>query len=188
MTRIAIALTPEYADWECALIAAVARGYLGIEIVTATPDGLAVTSMGGFHVTPDLGYSALAPEGFDALIVPGGLAWEKGVAPDLAPLVRDFHGKGRLVAGICAAASMLAGTGLLDGVAHTGNSLDSHRRAGAYGGAALYRDEPQAVADGRIVTAPGTAPFSFAVEILKALGHYDGEAEREMRAFGAEHR
>jgi putative intracellular protease/amidase len=188
MTRIAVALTPEFADWECALLMAVARAYLGVDIVTASPDGGVVTSMGGLHVTPDIGYDELDPASFDALVIPGGLSWEKGTAPDLGPLARGFHAEGKVVAGICAAASALAGTGLLDGVGHTGNSRSSHGEQAAYRGEAHYREQPQAVSDSRVVTAPGSSPVSFTIEILKALDLWGPEAEAEIAAFSREHR
>lgn len=134
MTRIAIALTQDFADWEPALLAAAARSYLGVEIVTASPDGQPVTSMGGFKVMPEASYDALDPETIDALVIPGGLSWEKGQAPDFSDLVHRFRRKGRVVAGICAAASALAGTGILNSVAHTGNALSrsaaSRQRSG----------------------------------------------------------
>ncbi|PZP49127.1 MAG: glutamine amidotransferase [Agrobacterium fabrum] len=188
MTRIAIALAQDFADWEPALLAAAARSYLGVEIVYATPDGAPVISMGGLKVTPDTSYGALDPENVDALIIPGGLSWEKGTAVDLGGLVHRFRDRDRMVAGICAAASALGGTGVLNGVAHTGNSLASHKAYPAYGGEALYRDQPKAVSDGGIVTAAGSAPVSFAVEILKHLGLFGPEAEAELQVFAAEHR
>lgn len=188
MARIALALTEEFADWEPALLAAAARGYLGVEIVTATPDGLPVTSMGGLKVMPDMAYDALDPESTDALVIPGGLIWEKGRAPDMIDLVHRFRAQNRVVAGICAAASALAGTGVLNHAAHTGNSLTSHQKYGAYEGAANYRDQPQAVSDKGIVTAPGTAPVTFAAEVLKALDLWGPEAQTEITAFSAEHR
>lgn len=107
MTRIAIALAQDFADWEPALLAAAARGYLGVEIVYATPDGRPVVSMGGLNVTPNTSYDALDPANIDALVIPGGLSWEKGTAVDLGGLVQRFREKGRLVAGICAAAARL---------------------------------------------------------------------------------
>ncbi len=188
MTRIAIALAQDFADWEPALLAAAARSYLGVEIVYATPDGRPVTSMGGLNVTPDTSYDALDPENIDALIVPGGLSWEKGTAVDLGGLVHRFRDRDRLVAGICAAASALGGTGVLNDVAHTGNSLASHKAYPAYSGENLYRDQPKAVSDGGIITAAGSAPVSFAVEILKHLGLFGPEAEAELQVFAAEHR
>ncbi|MBP1850170.1 DJ-1/PfpI family protein [Rhizobium halophytocola] len=188
MPTLAIALHNDFADWEPALLMAAARGYLGAKIVTASPDGGPVTSMGGLSVTPDLAYADLDPAACDALVIPGGLAWEKGNAPDFAPLVRAFRANGKVVAGICAAASALAGSGVLDDVAHTGNALGSHQRQPGYQGASLYRDQPQAVSDKGIVTASGNAPHSFAVEVLKAVGLWSAEAQAEMAGFSAEHR
>lgn len=187
MPRIALALTPSFADWECALVTAVARSYLGAEVVTATPDGAPVVSMGGLKVMPDIGFEALDPGAFDALLVPGGLAWEQGIAPDIAPMVRAFRAQGRVVGGICAAASALAGTGVLDAVAHTGNALQAHAQHAGYHGAARYIDQPQAVSENGVITAPGSAPFTFAVEVLKALGLWVPEAEAELAVFAAEH-
>ena len=77
---------------------------------------------------------------------------------------------------------------MLPGVAHTGNSLASHKAYPAYRGDGLYRDQPKAVSDGGIITAPGSAPVSFAVEILKSLGLFGPEAEAELQVFAAEHR
>lgn len=187
MTRIAIALTEDFADWECALLMAVARSYLGVEIRTASPDGRPVTSMGGLKVTPDLGYDAIDAETFDALIIPGGLSWEKGTAPDFTAKAREFHGAGKVLGGICAAASALAATGILNNVAHTGNRLASHQKYPAYQGAALYRDQPQAVSEGKVITAPGNSPITFTMEILKALGLWSSEAEDEIAVFANEH-
>ena len=188
MTRIAIALHDDFADWEPALLMAAARGYLGVDIVTASPDGKPVTSMGGLKVTPDMAYDALDPAACDALVIPGGLAWDKGVAPDFSPLIQAFRDKDKLVAGICAASSAVAASGILNDRAHTGNSLASHQRQMAYDGAAHYRDQPQAVSDRGVVTASGNAPHSFAVEVLKALDLWGPEAEEELSAFSAEHR
>lgn len=187
MTRIAIALTPAFADWECALLMAVARSYLGVEIMTASPDGKPVTSMGGLKVTPDIAYAELEPAAFDALIIPGGLSWGMGEAPDFSAPVLAFHGAGKVVAGICAAASALAATGVLNAVGHTGNSLASHSKYPGYSGQRLYRDQPQAVSHQGVVTAPGSAPVTFTMEILKALQLWTDEAEAELSAFAREH-
>ncbi len=188
MTSIAVALTEDFADWECALLMATARSYLGVTVKTASAEGLPVTSMGGLRVMPDLSYDAVTPDDFDALVIPGGLAWEKQSVPAaLEGLIRRFHGETKMVAGICAAASMLAGTGILDDAAHGGNSLASHQRYPAYRGAARFVDTPKAVRDGMVVTAAGTAPYTFAVEVLKGLGLWDATAQEELAPFSAEH-
>lgn len=188
MARIAIALTPDYADWEIGLLTAVARSFLGADIVTASPDGAPVTSMGGLNLTPDCAYGDLLPREFDALVIPGGMIWGTPAAPDLVPLTTAFQSENKTVAAICAASSALAGTGLLNTIAHTGNALAAHQAYPAYRGEALYRDQPKAVSDQGVITAPGTSPFTFTVEILKALDLWTEEAEAEMAGFGAEFR
>ncbi|WP_454287760.1 DJ-1/PfpI family protein [Rhizobium arsenicireducens] len=188
MPRIAVALQADFADWEPALLMAAARYYLGCEVLTASPDGQPVVSMGGLKVTPDIGFAEIDPERFDALVIPGGYAWEKGRAFDFTELAKAFRAENKVVAGICAAASALAATGILDDVAHTGNSRASHSKYPGYHGADLYRDQPRAVSDKRIVTAPGSAPVTFAIEVLKALDLWTPEAEAELSAFAAEHR
>ncbi|MBX9467568.1 MAG: DJ-1/PfpI family protein [Rhizobium sp.] len=188
MPRIAIALQNDYADWEPALLMAATRYWLDCEVVTASPDGKPVISMGGLKVAVDIDFDAIDVQQFDALIVPGGYAWEKGVAYDFTALATAFRDKGKVLGGICAAASALAATGVLDDVAHTGNALASHKKYPAYHGEAHYIDQPQAVRDGNIVTAAGSAPDTFTIEVLKALDLYGPEAEAELAAFAAEHR
>lgn len=187
MPRIAIALQNDYADWEPALLMAATRYWLDCEVITASPDGKPVTSMGGLKVATDIDFDAIDAEQFDALIVPGGYAWEKGVAYDFTAMATAFRDKGKVLGGICAAASALAATGVLDSVAHTGNSLASHKKYPGYRGEALYVDQPQAMRDGRIVTAAGSAPDTFTIEVLKALDLYGPEAEEELAAFADEH-
>ena len=187
MARIVIALQNDYADWEPALLMAATRYWLDCAVVTASPDGQSVISMGGLKVMPDIGFEAIDAEQFDALIIPGGYAWEKGVAFDFTALAIDFRDKGKVLGGICAAASALAATGVLDDVAHTGNSLASHKKYPGYRGEERYLDQPQAVRDGKVVTAAGSAPDTFTIEVLKALGLYGPEAEEELAAFAAEH-
>lgn len=187
MPRIVIALQNDYADWEPALLMAAARYWLDCEVVTASPDGQPVVSMGGLKVMPDIGFDGIDADRFDALIIPGGYAWEKGAAFDFTALATAFRDKGKVLGGICAAASALAATGVLDGVAHTGNALASHKRYPGYRGEARYLDQPQAVQDGGIVTAAGSSPDTFTIEVLKALDLYGPEAQAELAAFAAEH-
>ena len=66
MPRIVIALQNDYADWEPALLMAATRYWLDCEVVTASPDGKPVISMGGLKVSPDIGFDAIDAEQFDA--------------------------------------------------------------------------------------------------------------------------
>jgi putative intracellular protease/amidase len=187
MTRLAIILTEGFADWEMAQLMASGRSYFGFEIVAATPDGATVTSMGGLRLQPDTAIGGLVPAQFDGLAICGGTSWEKGNAPDLTAVVTAFAGADRVVAGICAATLALARAGTLNSVAHTSNSLEFLKGTPGYTGHALYRDRPQAVRDGRIVTAAGTAPITFTTEVYHALGKGGEELEDYMALFGAEH-
>lgn len=186
--KLAIVLTEGFADWECALLMASGRNHYGFEIVTASPLGKPVMSMGGLKVSPDRPVETLEASAFDGLVLPGGETWENiKTAPDLSPLLRSFHEHGRVVGGICAATLALAKAGLLNTVSHTSNERDFLKAAAAYTGAGHYRSVPHAVRDNRIVTAPGTAPVTFAVEIYRALGFASVELDDYASLFGAEH-
>jgi putative intracellular protease/amidase len=188
MTRALIVLTEGFADWECALLMAAGRAHLGLAVETASPDGGRVASQGGLAVTPDIALAAADPTRHDAIVLCGGEAWTAPSAPDMAGTLRAFAGAGRVVAGICAGTRPLAAAGLLDSRAHTSNAADFLAGVPGYGGAAHYRDGPRAVADGGVVTAPGTAPVSFAVAVLEALDLGSPDLTHYAGLFGAEHR
>lgn len=187
MPTLAIILTEDYADWEVALLTATGRAHLGFGIVTASPGGALVTSMGGLRVIPQIGVETLNPDGFDALVICGGGIWQTPQAPDLGQTIRAFVQAGKLVAGICAATTALARAGVLDNVAHTSNEPDLLNGIAAYRGQARYRQVPGAVHDGGIITAAGTAPVTFAREIAGALGFGSAELDGYAALFGTEH-
>ena len=188
MSRLAIVLTEGFADWECALLMALARQDCGMEIAVATPGGKAVTSIGGLRAAADLDCRKLAPGRFDALVLCGGTLWTRPDAPDMTALVRAFDSEGKVVAGICAGVLPLFDAGCLKGRGHTSNFAGFLREARpAYGETASYRDVPHAVRDGRLITAPGTAPVSFAIKVLEALGADGAALSQELMCFSAEH-
>ena len=186
MTMIVTILSQGYADWETALLNAAARSYYGVETKFATPDGRPVTSAGGLRVMPDLAVADIDVAALDALVVSGGQAWSQLDAPDIAPVLVAARDGGKTVAGICDATLALARARLLDRVDHTSNSAENLAPTG-YAGAARYRDQPDAVVAGRIVTAPGTAPVSFMVGVLETLGLRDGDLDFYSGLYGAEH-
>ncbi|MFK4812705.1 type 1 glutamine amidotransferase family protein [Devosia sp. ZW T5_3] len=187
MTTIITVLTEGFADWETALLNAGARSYLGIDTKFATPGGKPVTSAGGLRITPDLAVEDIDPATLDALVVCGGTAWASDAPPDIAAVLVAARDAGKTVAGICDGTLALARAGILDNVAHTSNSADNLTPTG-YAGAAHYKDQPQAVVDGRIVTAPGTAPVSFMGGVLETLGLRNGDLDFYLGLYGAEHR
>lgn len=165
-------LLEPYADWEGA--------YLCSWLLDLNPEEYAVKtvslsrepvrSMGGFTTLPDYTVNS-APTNFEALILIGGMSWRTEAARQTAPLVSAALRGGKVLGGICDAAGFLGALGALNKVRHTVNDLEDLKQwAGkAYTGEALFLPR-QAVRDGNIVTANGTAPLEFAREVLLALG------------------
>ena len=187
MTTIVTILTEGYADWETALLNAAARSYFHIDTKFATPGGKPVTSSGGLRVTPDMAVEDIDVKAIDALVVNGGAAWSKPDAPDIGKVLAAARDAGKTVAGICDGTLALASAGLLDDVEHTSNSSDNLAPTG-YQGAAHYRDQPDAVVSGKIVTAPGTAPVSFMGGVLQTLGLRDENLNYYLGMYAAEHK
>jgi len=183
MTTIAIFLPDAFADWEAAHLASAARSYMKQQVRYATLDGAPVTSAGGLRVTPDAALGDLPRA--DALVLVGSDSWAGDAAPDLAAHLATARRNGTLIAGICGATLALARAGLLDHVRHTSNSADFLASTG-YAGASRYVDTPAPVRDDGIVTAPGTAPVTFMVETLTALGLDGPELDHYATLLGAE--
>lgn len=186
MSRIVVVLTDGFADWECGLLMASARTYYGAEIITASPGGAPVTSMGGLTVTPNADIGTIDTGTFDALVISGGTVWETGNAPDIAPLIQAANAAGKVIAGICGGTLAMARAGLLDTIHHTSNAPEFLSDVPAYRGHELYSTHPQAVRDGRIVTAAGTAPLSFTAEVYRALQIGGANLDHYMALFAAE--
>ncbi|MBJ7309203.1 type 1 glutamine amidotransferase family protein [Rugamonas sp. CCM 8940] len=186
MTRCITILTEDFADWETALINSTGRAYYGFETRFASPNGTPVTSSGGMIVTPHLAIDAIELDELDLLIVCGGSIWQTGQAPNIAALVAAAHERNIVVAGICDGTRVLAQAGVLDHVRHTSNSAENLSQLN-YAGAAHYQDVPYAVADQRVVTAPGSAPVSFMAEILHSLGIGDDQLKAYLAMHAAEH-
>lgn len=187
MTTFVTILTDNYADWETALLNAAAKSYYGVETHFATPGGKPVTSAGGLKVTPDMAIEDIDLDAVDVLLVNGGTAWAAPDAPDISKLAQDAVAAGKIVGGICDGTLALARTGVLDNVRHTSNSPENLPPSG-YKGESLYQDVPHAVTDGRIVTAPGTAPVSFMAAILDLLGLKDENLDFYLGMYANEHK
>jgi putative intracellular protease/amidase len=184
-------LNDEYADWEL--------GFLLPELVCPPDPGTQknvrqvvtfgltnqpLRSMGALKVSPETTLDQVNADDVEALILPGGLFWEKFSHSRLDDLVKALAKRGTPVAGICAATGYLARTGLLDDVEHTSNSLAFIKWfAPSYRGEALYQNVP-AVSHRGIVTASGLAAVDFTHKVLELLQVYEPRAlELWYRAF-----
>lgn len=186
MIRAVTILTENFSDWETALINSAGRNYYGFETRFASPGGQMVTSSGGLMVTPHMAIEDISLDHLDLLIICGGTIWRSKEAPDIRELVINACHQNIVVAGICDGTRVLAQAGLLDTRQHTSNSadnlLDLH-----YGGADYYQDVPWAVTGQRVITAPGTAPVSLMVEILRSFNLYDDNIKAYQAMHKAEH-
>lgn len=138
----------------------------GVLVTTAGVGSTRVTSSHGVTVEADaLLADALRQPSWTAIVLPGGPGTPKLLeAPGLPDALRQLHAEGRLLAAICAAPTVLAALGLLDG-----------RRACCFpaaeprmNGATLSQD--RVVEDGTIITsrAAGTA-VEFALAVAARL-------------------
>ncbi len=161
----------QYADWEAAYLSSalymLGQGNYDVKTVSLTKD--CVQSIGGFRVMPDYDINSVPAE-YEALILIGGMSWRTESARQVKAFVDDCRRKQKVLGGICDASAFLGTVGALNTVKHTGNDLNDLKQwAGKeYTGEKNYLMQ-QAVRDGNIITANGTAALEFAKEVLLAL-------------------
>ena len=175
-----------YADWEYGLLAASAVEWFGLRAVSLSPHASPLTSIGGLKLIADRSAAPADNTVLDAIAVIGSDGWANKDAPDVSAVLNTVRARGGVVGGICGGTLALARAGLFEGVSHTSNGRDwilGHEPT--YAGASRYSDVPRAVADGRIVSAPGSAPGTFAIAFLEALLPENKEQFGQMRAMFA---
>ncbi len=128
-----------------------------------------ISAIGGFRVLPDCSFENM-PEDYAAIILIGGYGWLTPIANEVIPIVRKALDNRKIVGAICNGASYMAKAGFLNGVKHTGNGIEQLKLWGGdnYTNTESYIHE-QAVSDGGIVTANGSAALEFAKELLLLL-------------------
>jgi len=139
----------------------------GIGIISAGVDSMSITGSHGIAVAADKKLKDIKPNA-DAVIIPGGMpgALHLHNSSEVNNLIKAMNSRGALIAGICAAPSVvMAPMGLLDNknaTCYPGNQID-------FAKSTKYKDEP-VVVDGNIITSqgPGTA-MEFALAIVEKL-------------------
>ncbi|KAA3446514.1 glutamine amidotransferase [Mesorhizobium sp. SARCC-RB16n] len=175
-----------FADWEYGLLAASAVEWFGARAVSLTPGRQPVTGISGFRLTPDRSADADENADLDAVAVIGSDQWAGKAPPDVAELLNAVAARDGVVGGICAGTLALARAGIFRKARHTSNGRDwiNGHEAG-YTGDLNYQDVPHAVADGKIVSAPGSAPGTFALAFLQTLYPEKGSELAQMRTLFA---
>ncbi|MBC1502058.1 glutamine amidotransferase [Listeria weihenstephanensis] len=174
MQEVLFVLLDRYADWEAASLAAVLNSKPDdteqkycVKTVGLTKDG--VRSIGGFTTLPDYTLDT-APSEFAGIILIGGESWRNPEAELVLPLLNRAVVQNALIAAICDATTFLGKNGLLNEAKHTSNGLTVLQEWAKenYTGAPLYLEE-EAVREGNLVTANGTAFLEFAREVMLGL-------------------
>ncbi len=162
--RILVPVAEGFEEIETVSVADVLRR-AGFEVVLAGIPGTIVTGSRGVRIVTDSMLKDVDAEKFDAVVLPGGYPGyvNLGKSARVLEIVKDFDNKGKVVAAICAAPSVLAKAGVL-----------KDRRATIYPGMEKEIPRPRGervVVDGNIITSqgPGTA-IEFALKIVEVLG------------------
>lgn len=106
----------------------------------------------------------------------GSERWPKEGNPEVVALLRAGNAAGKPLGATCAGTFAAARVGLLDGRPHSSNSL-AFLQAGAGAGAEGYGGalrKVEAVSDSGVLAAPGSAPASFAVAVLRLAAPEQG--------------
>ncbi|WP_036056062.1 DJ-1/PfpI family protein [Pseudoleptotrichia goodfellowii] len=167
----------KFADWEVVFLSTtlnnkrVARDYI---VKYASTDKEIKTSMGNLKVLPDMTIDEISDDIKGIVLIGADGSWRNlnnEMNDKIMNLVQRFKKNGKVVGAICDAVYYLAVNGLLNDCKHTANSLEEIENNKNYKNRENYiqTDEITAVTDGKTVTASGTAPFGFAVNVLKVL-------------------
>ncbi|KZK87582.1 putative protease YdeA [Pseudovibrio sp. Ad13] len=188
MTKIAVILTQGFADWEYALIAGTGGPFFGMQVEFFTPQVGEVKSQGGLAAIVSRKLDEIRTFEPSVIVVVGGTIWETEQAPDIADLLRAHHERGGAVAGICGGTLALARAGLLNEARHTSNNAEFlQQNAKNYKGAEHYQSSASTISDRGVISAPGTAPVSFAAAVLEAAGLATDALQQFKAMLGAEH-
>jgi 4-methyl-5(b-hydroxyethyl)-thiazole monophosphate biosynthesis len=150
----------------------------GLDVTTAALEPGPVESSHGVSIVPDAQLEAVAAREFDAVVLPGGHEGTNRLAASdlVADVVRRAARAGKITAAICAAPTVLAALGLLDGRRATCHASREKDLAGA-----IFVNEP-VVVDGTIVTSRGAGTaLEFGLELAALLAGRD-EADQIARA------
>ena len=138
----------------------------GVDVKFAGIGALCITGSHGIPVTADCIVEDTELTGADMIVLPGGLGGVESIRKSRETLraVRQMYEKGKYVAAICAAPTVLAELGITDG-----------RMATCYPGCEAMMGsartcQASVVVDGNVITgrAPGTA-FDFALKLIEVL-------------------
>ena len=162
---ILVPLAPGFEEIEAVTIIDVLRR-AGLKVQVAGLKKGAIEGSHGISVGTDCELSAVDPASLGMIVLPGGMPGSTNLMEDerILRLVRELAGSGRRVAAICAAPTVLARAGILEGKRVTCYPGFESKLGGA-----LPMSE-RIVREGTVLTSqgPGTA-LEFALAIVEDL-------------------
>lgn len=172
MAKVLIPLAQGCEELEAVTIIDVLRRS-GIEVITAGLDTQPIRASRGVMLVADTTLDAAMQIDFDMIVLPGGQPGTNNLKADMRiiQLLQHMYAEGKFVCAICAAPSVLATAGLLDGKRATSfpGALDAFHN--------VARQSLAVVEDGKLITSrgPGTA-MDFALALVE---HLAGKAKRD---------
>jgi 4-methyl-5(b-hydroxyethyl)-thiazole monophosphate biosynthesis len=179
MSRVLVPLAEGFEEIEAVTVVDLLRR-AGVEVRTAALGSLSVTGSHGITLEADMALDAARAGDFDMIVLPGGMPGAANLKKDarVAALLRQFSAAGRYTAAICAAPSVLAHAGLLEGRAAT--SFPGFLDGGSAPGIRLRQDA--VVIDGKVVTSRGAGTaMDFALALVELLEGAQMRTEVERR-------
>ncbi|MFZ8830006.1 MAG: DJ-1 family glyoxalase III [Candidatus Aenigmatarchaeota archaeon] len=161
--RLIVPLSEGFEEIEAvAVIDILRRANIKVDVVGVEDE--IVSGRNGIKILCDKIITDVKPEDYDGIVLPGGNPGYKNLENNqqVINFIKYFNSKGKLIAAICAAPTILESIGILEGKKATcfPKMKDKIRN---------YVDE-KVVVDGNIITSqgPGTA-IEFALEIVKLI-------------------
>jgi 4-methyl-5(b-hydroxyethyl)-thiazole monophosphate biosynthesis len=165
MKSVAVLLAPGFEEIEAITVIDVLRR-AGIRVTVA---GTRAGEIQGSHeitVRPDTTLDEIRPEGFDMVVLPGGLPGTHHLRDDprVMTFVRQMAKAGKHTCAICAAPIVLDAAGVARGKAVTSHPIVKEEMKGCD-----YRQD-RVVVDGSVVTSRGAGTaMEFALELVRIL-------------------
>jgi 4-methyl-5(b-hydroxyethyl)-thiazole monophosphate biosynthesis len=175
MAKVLLPLADGFEEIEAVTIVDVLRR-AGVEVVIAATQGDSAVGSHGIRVGADSTLEGVVEREFDAVVLPGGQPGSNHLRADqrLRRLLAQHAAKGRLVAAICAAPTVLEAAGILAG-----------KRATCYPGEEIPSAEfsfDRVVEDDNVITsrAAGTA-LEFALVLARRLAGHETATQLRQR-------
>jgi len=165
MKRVLVCLAPGFEEIEALTVVDVLRRG-GVEVIVGGTIEGPIEGRSGISVLADMSLDEIDAERLDMIVLPGGMPGATNLKEDLRvqDIVQSLHKRGKYIAAICAAPTVLSALGLLEGKRVTSFPSVKDQLSETD-----YREE-RVVVDGNLITSrsPGTA-MEFAMKLLELL-------------------